>query len=35
MSIAGDTVIEIDFVNLIETVGGIDRLADVRAALTL
>jgi len=35
LSIDGELLIEIDFVNFIETVGGRDRLADVRAALTL
>lgn len=35
LTIDGEILIEIDFVNFIETVGGKDRLADVRAALTL
>ena len=33
LAIDGTTVIEIDFVNMIEVVGGEDRLAGVRAAL--
>lgn len=33
MTINGETLIEIDFVNMIEMVSGVDRLAEVRAAL--
>lgn len=33
LTINGETLIEIDAVNMLEVVGGIDRLAEVRAAL--
>ncbi|MNV43960.1 Phage tail tube protein FII [compost metagenome] len=33
LSINGETLIEIDAVNMIEMVNGVDRLAEVRAAL--
>ena len=33
LSINGETLIEIDAVNMVEMVNGVDRLAEVRAAL--
>lgn len=33
--IDGDVVMEIDFVNMIEVVGGVDRMAQIRQALGL
>ena len=33
LTINGETLIEIDVVNMVETVNGTDRLAEVRAAL--
>lgn len=33
LTMDGETLIEIDAVNMVEVVGGVDRLAEVRAAL--
>lgn len=33
LSIDGAVLVEIDFVNMVEIVGGVDRLADIKAAL--
>lgn len=35
LTLDGELLVEIDFVNMIENIGGVDRLAEVRAALSI